>query len=247
MAAQKGPKVLIRPGSVFAWRNLFFPLLALVLLFSVVIGFNLLPKPETKEEKQATPPSSQEDDSGFILYQHPEDTTGRTILYRNRGFFERSFYGGIGEGVREFGVDGTSPYITGLFGKSGWEEAPGGGFYITLEDPFTGDAIGEKMRVFIEKEAVAPNMILAVETVRLPRPFEWLKMVDYDHQFTKEQLEKMVRPGDAVAVELLRDEAGEVVRDESGAPVVAHLIIRRFGGIEQVQKEVGFELPIDED
>lgn len=194
--------------------------LVLALFLAIVVGFNVLPGSETE---RAGPGRSQQAVDTFTLYQQPGDESGRTVLYQKGGFFERSYFGGVGEQERAVGPAENPvklPYIVGTFSIKGWEETDGG-YYIYLENPETGEQIGQKMKLL-------ESTSLAVEDVSRPRPFEWLQASGSVADFTKEQLSLLVQPGDAVVVELLRD--GEEV-------VVDHLIIRRFGGLKTLEKE----------
>lgn len=73
--------------------------------------------------------------------------------------------------------------------------------------------------------------------------------LDHLSDFSQEEIDKLLKPGDVVGFLLRYEEGlaglppkGELLKDDFETPVLSMLILRRFGGQEQLEKELGRKL-----
>lgn len=219
---------LKRLGIILA-GSLFF-VLALLLLFKIFYPSGL-PKTETQT------PSVQFQ----ILYKKAQDTKGRTLLYEGRGLYD-----GIGTGLRDV-VGGRLKieYIVGAVDSSGLVPIPNTrDFYILLVDPQTGEDLTGNIRILgAERDDLRATKI-AVEDLNESAE-EAQSLVGFANLILKEDLEKIIRPGDAVAVEfyfarnnLVREDS---VLDGQERRIIESIVLRRYGGLGQIRKELAGE------
>lgn len=173
-----------------------------------------------------------------IIWMDPEDTLGRTIFYNWRG---EAGYGGIG--VREVkNPDGTTytRHITGIFQR--FEDIPQSkDKYLLLLDPKNNKRL-PLVRLIFEQTPTKSSSGLAVEKLSVP-----LDVKEYGSEYIGtaleigSNLEKILRSGDAVAVQLNTDGSSNFknLKDKNGNFEVFFLFLRRFDGKIQIEKELG--------
>lgn len=237
-------------------QRIILILLVVAVLFWGAVGvYYFLSVKSTKSQK---PVSSTEEESISIFKKadiagykitkiEPNDEIGRTVFYDWRG--EKAL-GGMGE-VEVQNDDSTvfTRHITGTF--SGWEDIPDSSDkYLLLNHPETNSSL-PKIRILF-----APNQNLPV-WANITR--FGIEVLDYGPNNSSDEddifynfgdiaklpmatLEKLIKKGDALGCFIYFDvdSAGKRINlfDENGQLVAMDLLIRRFGGKEQVDKEL---------
>lgn len=179
-----------------------------------------------------------------IVYQEDrEDKTGRGVFYQGRG--ERG-YEEIGWWTETQNRIEDYAYFTGSFVR--WDDVAGSkDKYIILEYP---EEMGEEETVFppvrigfeedhltsfgVENLDYGPNNPEVYSLAELG----WVK--DWEND-----LGKLIQRSGAVVTTFWRKSEREgAVRDENKNLVAGKLLIRRFGGVEQLEKELGRRIKI---
>jgi hypothetical protein len=208
----------------------------------------------TPETTNLTPQELAEEAGFKIIWMDPNDKSGRTVFYDNRG----DWGGGIGESYGEQkGTDGKSyrylVFLTGQFVKF---ESIGGTVdkYIIMKNPTTGDLL-PKIRVDFEgklgsTEGKQPT-ILSVANLSLDNEHALSMDINgrlgYMPQWSVAQLGKVLKPGDAVGIGItaVKGISTNVLSEEDDAITAnydpyfaASITVRRFGGKAQIEKEL---------
>ena len=239
-----------------AKKLLYLAFFIVVLILGGEVVYYLRIK-ETRETKVTPTPVSSEQISPFSLAARAEaagyriifqgnshDTTGRTVLHEGRG--ERSDGAGAFPAVYKGAQDIWR--LIGVF--KGWEEiANSKDRYIKLYDPLEDRdlplarvAFEEsglfKGRFYATSLAVA-NLDYGPENPAISPADKLGSVMDWEIK----DLDRIFKPGDVILVTLVFGTEGEgILRDNEGKPLVGWLVIRRFGGKAQVEKELGEEV-----
>jgi len=130
--------------------------------------------------------------------------------------------------------------ITGIFEK--WEKVPNSSDkYAFLTDPQTGESF-PKVRVGFEFSPLYGDgsgrkdaTVFAVE-----KSEEDYEVLGYLKDFTSEEIDKLIKPGDEIKINLKKwtDKVGNV-KDEGGNLLAHWLFIKREFGKQAVEEEVG--------
>lgn len=203
--------------------------LSLFLILVLLLGLSFFSPPQKAPLEQTREPEYE------ILYKKTQDTTGRTLFYQQRGFYD-----GIGTGLRDVvGGRVNVEYVAGAVSSSGLMSIQDtNDFYILLVDPQTGEELSGKIRILgVDKDDLRATKIVVED---LDEPAQTAQnLIGFADLLLKEDLEKLVRPGDGVAVEFyVRQDS---VFDDQGRRIIESLVLRRYGGLEQIRKELAGE------
>lgn len=208
----------------------------------------------TPETANKTPEALAKEAGYNIIWKDPKDTTGRTVFYDYRG----GWGGGIGENYsQQNGTDGKvyrhRISMVGSFGS--FEAIPASkDKYIILKDPRTG-VLFQKIRIDFEGKIVTTEGMrptnLGIENISLNKATAQSSGVngklEYVPQWDKEQLARIIQPGDAVHISLtaVKGISGNVLQEENNVVTANYepyfagsIIVRRFGGKAQIEKEL---------
>lgn len=166
---------------------------------------------------------------GFdLLWRDPNDSTGRTLLYRDRGI---SYYL-IGE-LTAIGAEGLKQVASYVGVAEKLEEIPKSrDMYITVIDPRNKTQIG-KARIMMETKG--KPTLLWIESLNLnlnrtenPEPLlrERLGFMEKWRQWVP----NLILAGDGVVLQVRRDSQDKNVKDENGYYVIESITIHRFKG-----------------
>lgn len=203
-------------------------------------------------------PAQLAKEAGYkILLMSQDDNTGRTIFYDYRG----GWGGGIGESYSEQnGTDGktyrSAIYLTGSFVS--FEAVPESkDQYITLQNPKTGELFPKIRVAFADEIFTTEGMkstLLTVDNLSLdPDKASSLGIngrLGYMPQWGEDQLGKIIQPGDAIGISLtavkgistnILHEEGNIVTATYEPSFAGSILVRRFGGKGQIEKELASE------
>lgn len=166
-----------------------------------------------------------------VIYQSPNDSEGRTIIYDNPEYTGtnkfRTDFSGVG-----FISNKPFPYTVGLIQKI--ENIPNSkDKYITLNNPISDAQIG-KLRLIYDnsKDSSIRLTSFGVEDMSSPGRIDERKTI-FLNTLSDQQLNTLIKPQDAVVIILLSKELNTnytVATDENGINIVWWLIIRRNNG-----------------
>lgn len=227
----------------------YFLALAFIFVVLVLSGFYFRKTENIKLISPELPMTVKEkaEKAGYGIYHQidSEDTTGRTIFYQGRGegTFERT-------GLRDVVLDGVNyRYIVGSFVR--WEEIPDSeDKYMFINCPlrnefFAPARIGfEESELFKEEASLTSLVVESLDWGELSQETDLTAELGKVKDWSWESLEKLIQPNDTVVVLLKKKDEKAVLRDENEGVVASQLFIRRFGGVEQLEKELGRKIGI---
>jgi len=238
-------------------RNLF---ILLTLLFIIVIfetGYYIIKTNNVEEKTNKTSTVNQElrSTSSFldndkqpslkITFQtNINDKTGRTVFYEVRK--TKNALNGYGKFEATYKEARDVWLIIGEFVK--WEDIEGAkDKYIIIKNPKSNDILVKARVAFEESSLFDGNKkatSLGVENLDINNK----QGQDYDKlglllSWTDDNINKIIKQGDVVAVHLLfmsqTDNLTQgIKKDEKGYPLVSWLTLRRFGGKQQIDREI---------
>ncbi len=225
----------------------------LVIVVAAVIGsaffLSRLSKPSSRTNSSAdqrvfpTEIVSQINSTLKILYQDPNDTEGRTILYRSEYPF---VYNNIGRGIFNTG----QIYYTGII--KDWNSNASANQTLTLVNPLTKADI-QTFELQFTPNGALPGMkkgtLLSVENLaKSQNPSSLAKDEGVEDYFlflkpfnkvSSKDLQRWIHTGDAVVVAPLLEEgengAINEVKGESGYPIAYVILLRRSNGAKDIQ------------
>lgn len=217
-------------------------ILLVALLFLSYLYFSGRQKGLSEKE---TVGSSKQELSYDIISQVDTDESGRTVFYDGRGFRD-------GSGIYYTNPELRDPtYMVGEFVR--WEDIPGSkDKYIVLRYQKTKREF-PRVRIEFEEDAPPRPTLLAVEdlSVGSSNPGDDLFLLGLVKDWIAEY-PNLTQKGDAVVLDLKRILTGEVTargeaefiieHDVNGEFIAERILIRRFGGKAQLEKELGIEI-----
>lgn len=235
----------------------FFSLFVLVLNYYFnFLSFDFLPH-QTRVKK--TTISIQREKAKLAGYEviwegDPNDFTGRTIL-TSKAHSDGDWVDKFGWTNASFGTTATDIY-RGMGTFSRWEKlSKSNDFYAVLFDPNLKKEF--KARILVDKSLLSatvglqtPNGAnltrLIVENLDYGpnnKSIKFSEKIGNFYELKKETLNKIIKKGDVVTVYTipvsLNPKAGPFIRrDENNIPAIISFMIRRFGGKEQLEKEL---------
>lgn len=169
--------------------------------------------------------------SGYsVAYQSKDDNSGRTVIYIPYPYFKEN----KGVGVKYMSDGKTIAYQLGVF--RGWESITGSkDRYILTENPYSKEQFPKFRVAFSPSSFVQTDqkttMIRVIDLTRLDRPSkEYFQSVRAVDAFTQSQINGIIKNGDVVFVLPYYESENHITKDDKGIPLVAYMILRRFGG-----------------
>jgi hypothetical protein len=244
--------------------GLFFLVLAVLLVELGILGFKLgfLVSPSLQKKAQAV---------GYkLVYQgDPFDRVGRTVLVSETRKDAGGFYDFWGD-EEVWWKTGKLYGIYGVGFFQGWEEIENSeDRYMIVSGPKNQGRL--KLRVslvsweewFENEDLEYGPTKLAVDNLNILNDVDTVAYstegfhvsLGYVADFGLDQLEKILKKGDVVAfsgrfqfsngdIPLMENGQPVILTDESGVPILSNLILRRFGGIEQLGEELGVKIAL---
>lgn len=181
-----------------------------------------------------------------IIWMNPQDSVGRTVFYNAR---EKSDYDFRGSGIvyAQFGTDSNkvASYVVGTF--EGFEEIKDSSDeYIKFTDPITGISLPRGRVIFTKDNSKQTNSLVENLSYGPNNPYVFKEGSNENNlgllsNWSKEDLKKVIKPGDALVLNILSKSKDGIYtneKDQNKEFIGTVLIMRRFGGKEQINQEL---------
>ena len=168
-----------------------------------------------------------------VIYEAKGEDTGRTILYDVRS---KAKYG---SGIGTVHSGDAISHMVGLF-KS-WEDIPETqDRYIVLINPRDNQVLG-KYRVVFEATKTTELQIVDLDDIIKNNTYKGAsEHLYYIDEVSDDTLDKLIRQGDAIqlASYYIDGISTNIVKDDQDIPYAATIYLRRYGGREELAKEM---------